>query len=131
MIRLLSGPELADQWHKLKPLVEKALVHGGGVVTSHGLFLQCLGAVGQCWIREEGEVCITRFEEIEGKKQLAVVACTSPGWFTHGPEILKILEDFARFNGCKRTVVYGRKGWARALKQYGYNEPFITLTKEV
>ena len=92
MIRLLSGPELADQWHKLKPLVEKALVHGGGVVTSHGLFLQCLGAVGQCWIREE---------------------------------------DFARFNDCKRTVVYGRKGWARALKQYGYNEPFITLTKEV
>lgn len=130
-MRLLSGPELADQWHIIKPQIEEAMVHGSGIVTSHGLLLQCLGAVGQCWVREEGGVCITRFEEIEGKRQLAVVACTSFGWFSHGPEILKVLEDFARFNDCKRTVVYGRKGWVRALKQYGYREPFITLTKEV
>ena len=131
MIRLLSGPELADKWHKLRPLIDQALEHGGGAVTSHGLFLQCLGAVGQCWIRHEGEVCITRFEEIEGKRQLSVIACTSPGLLEFLPECMKIFEDFARFNDCRRTVVYGRKGWARALKEYGYCETFITLIKEV
>tara|TARA_R110000823_G_scaffold173060_1_gene305470 strand:- start:116 stop:508 length:393 start_codon:yes stop_codon:yes gene_type:complete len=130
-MRLLSGPELADQWHIIKPQIEEAMIHGSGLITSHGLFLQCLGAVGQCWVRDKGGVCITRFEEIEGKRQLAVVACTSPGWFTHGPELLKMLEDFSRLNDCKRTVVYGRKGWARALKKYGYYEPFVTLIKEV
>ena len=131
MIKILSGPELADQWHIIKPQIEEAIGHGSGAVTSYGLFLQCLGAVGQCWVREEGGVCITRFEEIEGRRQLAVVACTSPGWFTHGPELLKILEEFAQSTNCKRTVVYGRKGWAKALKKYGYYEPFITLIKEV
>ena len=130
-MRLLSGPELADQWHIIKPQIEEAIGHGSGAVTSYGLFLQCLGAVGQCWVRDEGGVCITRFEEIEGRRQLAVVACTSPGWFTHGPELLKILEEFAQSTNCKRTVVYGRKGWAKALKKYGYYEPFITLIKEV
>ena len=131
MIKILSGPELADQWHIIKPQIEEAIGHGSGAVTSYGLFLQCLGAVGQCWVRDEGGVCITRFEEIEGRRQLAVVACTSPGWFTHGPELLKILEEFAQSTNCKRTVVYGRKGWAKALKKYGYYEPFITLIKEV
>ena len=70
-MKLLSGPELADQWHIIKPQIEEAIVHGSGVVTSHGLFLQCLGAVGQCWVRDEGGVCITRFEEIEGKKAVS------------------------------------------------------------
>ena len=131
MIKILSGPELADQWHSIKPQIEEAIGHGSGAVTSYGLFLQCLGAVGQCWVRDEGGVCITRFEEIEGRRQLAVVACTSNGLLTFLTECMDLFEDFAKLNNCKRTVVYGRKGWARALKKYGYYEPFITLIKEV
>jgi hypothetical protein len=131
LMKILSGPELAEQWFEIKPLVEQALKHGSNVVTSHGLLLQCLGSVAQCWVRDKGEVCITRYEEIEGNKQLAIVACTSPDWFSHGPELLKTLEEFARATNCKRTVVYGRKGWVKTLKKYGYCEPFVTLIKEV
>tara|TARA_R110000782_G_scaffold116719_2_gene206787 strand:- start:2486 stop:2881 length:396 start_codon:yes stop_codon:yes gene_type:complete len=131
MIRILSGPELADQWHIIKPQIEEAIVHGSGVVTSHGLFLQCLGAVGQCWVRDEGGVCITRFEEIEGRRQLAVVACTSYGLLEFLTECMELFEEFAKLNNCKRTVVYGRKGWSKVLNKYGYHEPFITLIKEV
>ena len=111
MIRLLSGPELADKWYKLRPLVDQALEHGGGAVTSHGLFLQCLGAVGQCWIRHEGEVCITRFEEIEGKRQLSVIACTSPGLLEFLPECMNIFEDFARFKDWQKNCSL----WAQRL----------------
>jgi|TARA_R110001606_G_scaffold380882_1_gene541687 hypothetical protein len=130
MIRMLGGPELADQWHKLKPLVEQSLVHGSGSVTSHGLFIQCLGAVAQCWVRDGG-VCITRYEYNEGNKQLAIVACTDTNWFNQGPEIMELLENFARETGCLKTVVYGRKGWKKVLESYGYSEPFTTLTKEL
>ena len=130
-LKLLSGPELADQWGELRPQIEDSLAYGAGTVTSYGLFIQCLGAQAQCWVRDEGGVCITRFEENEGKRQLAIVVCTSPGWFAHGPEILEELEDFARHNGCKRTIVYGRKGWKRALDRYGYYEPYTTLIKEL
>ena len=28
MIKLLSGPELADQWHIIKPQIEEALING-------------------------------------------------------------------------------------------------------
>lgn len=129
-MKLLSGPELAEQWGDIKPQVELALKHGAGTVTSYGLFIQCLGAVAQCWVRDGG-VCITRFEDIEGKKQLAIVCCTDHDWFSGGPEILEYYEQFAKEQGCRRVVVYGRKGWTRVLKQYGYYEPFVTLIKEV
>ncbi len=129
-MKLLSGPELAEQWGDIKPLVDEALKHGSGTVTSYGLFIQCLGATAQCWIRDGG-ICITRYENFENTKMLAIVACTYPGWFTDGPDLLGTLEDFARASDCKKTVVYGRKGWARALKQFGYKEPYTVLMKEI
>ena len=129
-MKLLSGPELADNWHWIRPKIEEALVHGSGTVTSYGLFIQCLGAEAQCWVRDGG-VCITRFEYMEGAKQLAIVACTDNNWFSGGPEILEYYEQFAKEQECGRVVVYGRKGWTKVLKPYGYHEPFVTLIKEV
>ena len=129
-MKLLSGPELAEQWGKLLPLIEKSLAHGSGGVTSYGLFLQCLGAQAQCWIADEG-VMITRFEEVEGRRQLAIVVCTYPGWFNNNTTMVETLEAFARSQDCVRTIVYGRKGWKRALAKFGYEEQYITLIKNL
>ena len=130
--RILSGPELADNWWRVKPFVERALEHGTGDVSAYDLFIECLGATSQCWVRGDFDaIAITRIRECKQYKELVIVTTTGKGWFTFGPETLLMIEDFARGVGCKFTSIYGRKGWARVLKQSGYEQPYITLMKEL
>ena len=135
-VRLLGGDELSRKWYLVVEKVERALAYGSGDVTAYDLFIECLAATSQCWIREDEWGCIhgvavTRIKECKQYKELVIVTTTSDGWFDHGPEILEMLEEFARGIGCKYTSVYGRRGWKRALEKYGYEEPYITLMKEL
>ena len=134
--RMLTGEELARRWYLIVEHVERSLVHGTGDLSSYDIFIECQQFVSQCWIREDEfgmihGVAITRVLHHKQYKECVIVCTTSDGWFEHGPEILTMLEDFARSVDCKYTSVYGRKGWARALKKYGYEEPFVTLMKEL
>lgn len=135
-VRLLGGDELARKWYLVVEKVERSLAHGNGDVSAYDIFIECLAAQSQCWIREDEwgiihGAAITRILTHKQYKECVIVCTTSEGWFDHGPEILEQLEDFARNMGCKYTSVYGRKGWKRALEKYGYKEPFITLMKEI
>lgn len=135
-VQRIHGDTLARRWGEIVPFVEEALMHGGGSVTSYGLFIQCLGATAQCWVTEDeyGDitgVAITRFEQLESTKILAIVTTTCTDWFIGGPEVLEMFETFAKEHDCKKVNVYGRKGWARALRNFGYYEPYTVLTKEV
>ena len=135
-VRMLGGEELALRWHLIEPYVGRSLAYGSGDVSTYDLFIECLASQSQCWIREDEYgtlhgVAITRILTHKQYKELVIVTTTSDGWFEHGPEILDLLEDFARGVGCKYTSVYGRKGWARVLKKHGYEEPFTTLMKEL
>ena len=130
--RIVSGEELAENWFRIKPFVEASLVHGTGDVTAYDLFIECLAATSQCWVRGDyAGVAITRIKQCKQYKELVIVCTTSDGWFEHGPEILEMFEEFARGVDCKYTSVYGRRGWKRALEKYGYIEPYITLMKEL
>ena len=133
---MLGGDELARRWYLIVEPVERSLVHGTGDISSYDLFIECLAATSQCWIREDEwgtihGVAVTRIKQCKQYKELVIVCTTSDGWFDHGPEILEMFEEFARGIGCKYTSVYGRRGWKRALEQYGYEEPYITLMKEL
>jgi len=135
-LKRISGDTLARRWSEIVPQVEEALLHGSGTVTSYGLFIQCLGAVAQCWVDEDEHgdilgVAITRFEETEGTKIFAIVTTTHPDWFSEGPEVLKLFEEFAEAEGCEKVNVYGRRGWQRVLSKYGYYEPYTILTKDL
>ena len=135
-IRMLGGDELARKWYLIVEKVERSLVHGTGDVSSYDIFIECQQFICQCWIREDEwgtihGVAITRILTFKQYKEMVIVCTTSEGWFDHGPEILKILEEFGREQGCKYASVYGRKGWARALKPFGFKEPYTTLMKEL
>lgn len=135
-VRMLGGEELTDKWYLIKDMIGRSLEHGNGDLSAYDIFIECLQAICQCWIREDEYgtihgVAITRVLTHKQYKECVIVCTTSEGWFEHGPDILNMLEDFARGMDCKYTSVYGRKGWARALKKYGYEEPFVTLMKEL
>ena len=135
-VRLLTGDELSRKWYLVVEGVERSLTHGTGDVTAYDLFIECLAATSQCWVREDEWGCfhgvaVTRIKECKQYKELVIVCTTSDGWFDHGPEILELFEEFGRGVGCKYTSVYGRSGWKRVLEKYGYSEPYVTLMKEL
>jgi len=135
-LKRIHGDNLTRRWGEIVPFVEEALMHGSGSVTSYGLFIQCLAAIGQCWVDETDEgdikgVAITRFEELESTKIFAIVTTTHPDWFSEGPEVLQFLENFAITEECERVHIYGRRGWARALAAHGYYEPYTVVSKDL
>ena len=40
-------------------------------------------------------------------------------------------EDYAKKNGCYKSVHLARKGWSKVFKQYGYKETHIVLEKKI
>ncbi len=135
-VERIYGDALVRRWSEIVPLIDAALLHGSGSVTSYGLFIECLATVAQCWIDEDeyGDVrgaVITRFEDQEGTRIIAVIAASHPDWFAGGHETLERLEEFGRSEGCHKMNVYGRRGWLRVLAPRGYYEPYITLTKDL
>ena len=99
-LKLMYGDNLARRWGEVSPMVDQALLHGSGSVSTYGLFLQCVTEDAQCWIDEDeyGQikgVAITRFEFLESTKLLAIVVTTCEDWFVGGPEVLELFEEFA------------------------------------
>jgi hypothetical protein len=91
---------------------------------------------GQCWLREDEfgmilGVAITRFEMSVNHKVLAICVTTDNDWFAHGDDSHALLEQFAKHCNCQRMAVYGRKGWTKVLKQFGYYEPYSVMIKDL
>ena len=64
-----------------------------------------------------------------GVKQMAVHACTGTERVVWQDVMVETLEKFARSEGCKRIVVWARKGWQRILKDYKFTH--VKLEKEL
>ena len=134
MIKPLEPKELARRWYAIVDKIDMALHHGAGSTNSHVLFCHCLAGQAVCWIDEDKyghikAVAITRIEQYDSYTAMCIVACyATKGYYE---EFLGIVEDCARRAGCKRVTIHGRKGWVKQLKQFGYYEPYTTVTKEV
>ena len=46
-------------------------------------------------------------------------------------EALSKVEAFALAVGCKGVEIYGRKGWVKKLKAYGYDEQYVVVLKRL
>ena len=76
-VRLIGGDELARKWYLIVEAVERSLVHGTGDVSAYDLFIECLAASSQCWVREDEWGCIqgvaiTRIKECKQYKELVM-----------------------------------------------------------
>lgn len=134
MIKPLEPKELARRWGEIADKIDLALHHGAGSTDSHMLLIYCLSGQAVCWVDENEyglfqAIAITRIEQYDNYKAMCIVACYATKEYYE--EFLGIVEDCARRAGCKRVTIHGRKGWVKQLKQFGYYEPYTTVTKEV
>lgn len=96
--------------------VERQVLNGEALlwVAHNGVFINA-AAITQLSINEGGKVC-------------TIISCG-------GSRVVKALwmlspiEEYAKQEGCRSVLVYGRKGWARALKDY--RPAAVVLRKEL
>jgi hypothetical protein len=136
MIRSLPQEELAERWKEIKPYIERAIAHGIGETSSHDMFVGAMNGIYECWEAFDEEYNtlsfgMARINQFENHSQLQIVTAAGDGWDEYGPEALTYAEKYAKAIGCKYVTIWGRLGWTKRLKEYGYNNTYTVMTKEI
>ena len=88
----------------------------------------------QLWIAHNGRgiqaAAVTRLALMpSGRRVCFCMACGGQGlaeWLSVG---MREIEKFAKANKCDLVRLSGRRGWRKAFKPLGYQEPFVILEK--
>lgn len=88
---------------------------------------QVLDGEALLWVGPNS-AAVTQVGIVESGKVCTIVACGGTGVLT-ALEMIEDIEDYAAEMDCRVVRVMGRKGWARALKDY--RTAAVVLEKEI
>jgi len=138
MIKVLSQEELAIRWHEIKPFIDKAIEHGIEETTSMDMFKGAMNNTYYCIEVIHNDITVSyamlRVNHFEQHSQLQIVTATAASedkWEEYAKESLEYAEQTAKQIGCKYVSVWGRPGWIKKLKTFGYSHTYTVMTKEV
>lgn len=130
MLSSFESHKIEENWHEIEPFVKRVLNKIDLCYTVENIKDSLCKAEMQLWTSyietQLKSVCVTRIVIHPKFKFLEIVMMA--GVMISVPE-LQIIEDWARSDGCKLVRLEGRKGWARALKDYKIDA--IILEKEL
>lgn len=120
---------LPDIWGHVSPLIRRAM--RDAVISSfEHIEKELFSDKAQLWIVWDGQaiLCAGITQLYKDKGVCLITACGGESrekWLHVLPEI----EAFAKAEGCTRTMIIGRKGWLRELKDYRLAQ--VILEKEL
>ena len=118
---LLKPEDVLKIWPSLSAHIEKAIEHSAGELNLFDIAQAAINGHNHIWVTFSGNtlttVIVTRFLEYPRTKTLQIMTCSGAiedwdGWTEHH----RILENFAKSNGCSAIEIWGRRGWGRRLK---------------
>ena len=107
--------------------VEDALEYSGGSHNFDDVVESVLKGEMQLWPGVKSAI-VTSLNSSPRKK-----TCTfflAGGDLGELKQMSKTVEDWAKRQSCDGTVIIGRPGWAKAMKDFGYESSHIVLSKE-
>jgi hypothetical protein len=135
---ILSGVvsnHVPEVWDDVKHFVQVALDKTEGEIGLKDVYKSILDKDMQLWtLNDEGPypigALVTQIINYPQKKACRYVTL---GGDVHGDfdVITKIIERWAKSNGCERMEIIGRKGWTKSLKKLGYAEAYSYVTKDM
>lgn len=127
---LLVNPEfLPDIWFSVRPLIDKALEHSVGEITSYDILKFLLNGKEFLWVGVEDDeiksILVAEIVNYPRKRILRIVACSvdNDSNFETWSKYLHLVEDFARTSNCSHLEAMVRKGFTRKLNwehEYSY-----------
>ncbi len=130
----LKPQEVPQVWDRVKPLIDKALVHTLGEQTSHDILIKLVKKENILFIGIEAqEIMSALVGEVQIYPQKRVFHITTwanktghdyEQWMQHWD----VIEDFARHQGCTLISAWTRKGLAKKLK---WTHEYSVVTKDL
>lgn len=123
-------------WRLVAPLLSPAIDVTGGRTDMGEVFRRLRAGQHILWVArdDDGPVVAaftTRVAQYPLKRMLVVDAC---GGSEMGEWLAVVVDTFRRFardSGLDGVEMYGRAGWARALRRYGWRSPLVLCEIDV
>jgi hypothetical protein len=115
--------------------VRSAVEEGALVETVESYKARCLDRSAQLWlIRDHDQVSGAAITEVYDT--IKGLTCAVPVVAAVSMEeaivpVLDAIERWARAEGCVRLEGFGRQGWVRALKPYGWRPLSVVIEKDI
>lgn len=116
--------ELDKYWELAAPLIDKALKRNDYRYKLGNIEAAIKNGAMFLWVAEDTETlsraaAVTNIIHYPDRSALVILYC---GGENHRDwvDCLKYIIDYAKGSGCSEIEIYGRKGWVRALKKYGF-----------
>jgi hypothetical protein len=135
MFRQILPQEVLACWDMLAVRLEKAIQYTGEDYTLEDALEFLREAMWQLWALENingdlHSLCITRLMQYERVSVLYVVIAEGQIDTRWAPAI-EVLSSYAKTQGCKRLEAWGRRGWEKAAKPFGFEVTHIVLAKQL
>lgn len=135
MIRTLQPDEVARKWREIEPYISRAISHGMGESTSLDMLKGVLNGQYECWeyshLYEVKAYAMLRLNNYPQQTHLQIVTTAGEGFEGFGEAGLDMVERYAKDMGCSHVTIWGRKGWSRKLKEFGYEQVYSVCAKEL
>lgn len=119
---------IAMEIQRCLPWIVDALSYSGGTHEPTDVIEGILKGTMQLWPGPEA-CAVTEIVVYPNRKVLHVFLAA--GKMEGIVDMQESAEQWGKLQGCTAMTIAGRKGWARVLKDVGYEEKYVTLAKEL
>lgn len=128
--------ELRTIWATVAPLLSPAVARSGGRVTMATLFSALSERRSVLWVaypedRTIRAAFVTRVAQYPARRMLVVDCAGGSGMRGWVSDVQSTFRRYAVDENCTGVEMYGRPGWLRVLKPYGWSQPAVLMEASV
>ena len=125
--------DVGKVWDKCKPYLSQATDRSGGRETILTLYSKIKAGTSTLWIMMvDNKIIASATTEVTQYQNLNVSFLGGSDMNVWLPEFINQLKIYAKHNHCSKIELFGRKGWLRELKPFGFKqEPYIAMSLEL
>ena len=125
--------DIGKAWDQCKPFLSQATDRSGGRETTFTLYSKIKAGTSTLWIMMvDNKIIASATTEVTQYRNLNVSFLGGSDmdiWLT---EFINQLKIYANYNNCSKIELFGRKGWLRELKPFGFKqEPYIAMSLDL
>lgn len=117
---MLDAAQVDDVWPAVANRIDEAYKSADETMP-HDILNQLRSGHRQLWIVWNGEAVIaavmTRIIQLRAYSAVQVTAASGED-VGEWKDLITLIEDFARHEGCRKVIIEGRPGWERLFKNY-------------
>lgn len=130
----IHASKVDDVWNRIEHFTQAALDRTEGEMAINDVKQYVEDRDMQLWVicDEEDIVGALITEVLDFPRKKACRYVTLGGDLKDAfPVIDQSISAWAKSLGCDRMELIGRRGWSRAIKNLGYNEAYVYVTKDI